>query len=104
MVYIGAKVRYECPFFGDSIFLFLMYGLRCVFNTAPTPSQEGSYTLHAASLHVRVQHRSVPTFRKKTHEYGYHREKEIPGITARDPTIYKPTKVYERNCMIVILI
>ena len=33
MVYIGAKVWGKCPFFRDSIFLFLMYDvwLRCVY-------------------------------------------------------------------------
>ena len=36
MVYVGAKVWGKCPFFGDSIFLFLMYDvwLLCVFYAA----------------------------------------------------------------------
>ena len=90
MVYIGAKVWGKRPFFGDSIFLFLMYDVwaaLCFLRCTQRP-----YT--AASLQNWM----------KTCENGYHREKEIPGITARVPTIYKPTKVYERNCMIVILI
>ena len=42
MVYIGAKVWGKCPFFGDSIFLFLIYDvwLLCVL------------TLHAALIHM----------------------------------------------------
>ena len=39
MVYIGAKVWSNCPFFGDKLFLFLMYDvwLRSVFHI-PLPS------------------------------------------------------------------
>ena len=44
MINVGAKVWGKRPFFGDSLFLFLMYDvwLRCVFYTPPTPSREGS--------------------------------------------------------------
>ena len=56
MVYIGAKVWGKSPFFGDSIFLFLMYDvwLRCVCcdYTLLVAGLRCVLTLQAASLHM----------------------------------------------------